>query len=80
MLSRLHAVQSDYDKELKFIHLKHYILFSSNGVFICILFNFMKMEMNSLAHPVMALSHSRGSWTRASHFHTPIKGSYLLAC
>lgn len=54
-LSRLHAVQSDYGKELKFIHLKHCILFSSNGIFICILFSLMKMEMNSLAHPVIAL-------------------------
>lgn len=54
MLSRLQAVQSDYGKELKFINLKHCILFSSNGVFICILFNLMKLEMDSLAHPVIA--------------------------
>lgn len=54
MLSRLQAVQSNYGKELKFINLKHCILFSSNGVFICILFSLMKMEMDSLAHPVIA--------------------------
>lgn len=55
MLCRLHAARFDYDKERKCTHSKHLILFSSNGVFICILFNLMKMEMNSLAHPVMAL-------------------------
>lgn len=55
MLCSLHSVQSEYDKELKCTHSKHLILFSSNGVFICILFNLMKMEMNSLAHPVIAL-------------------------
>lgn len=55
MLCRFHVVQPDYGKELKFIHLKHCLLFPSNGIFICILFNLMKMEMNSLAHPVIAL-------------------------
>lgn len=54
MLSRLCAVQPDYEKEQKFIHLKHCILFSSNAIFICILFSLMRMEMISMAHPVIA--------------------------
>lgn len=79
MLSRLHAVQSDYGKELKFIHLKHCVLFSSNGVFICILFNLMKMEMNSLAYPVIARSSRRGGWIWSVPFPHSHQGK-LSAC